>query len=71
MEIIMAQTSLIQVRVDAELKKQAEELFADLGLDSPSAIRLFLKQAVAKNGIPFPLTRENGGLKNGRPLRRT
>jgi addiction module RelB/DinJ family antitoxin len=53
----MAQTSLIQVRVDTELKRQAEELFADLGIDAPSAIRLFLKQAVAKNSIPFPITR--------------
>jgi DNA-damage-inducible protein J len=53
----MAQTSLIQVRVETELKRQAEELFADLGLDTPSAIRLFLKQAIAKDSIPFPITR--------------
>ena len=56
----MAQTSLIQVRVETELKRQAEELFADLGIDAPSAIRLFLKQAVAKNSIPFPITRTEG-----------
>jgi DNA-damage-inducible protein J len=59
----MAQTSLIQVRVETELKRQAEELFTDLGIDAPSAIRLFLKQAVSKNGIPFPITRMDTGLK--------
>jgi addiction module RelB/DinJ family antitoxin len=59
----MSQTNLIQVRVDAELKRQAEELFADLGIDAPSAIRLFLKQAVSKNGIPFPITRPEKELK--------
>ena len=56
----MAQSSVIQVRVDKELKKEAEDLFADLGIDTPSAIRLFLKQAIAQNGIPFPLTRQEG-----------
>jgi DNA-damage-inducible protein J len=59
----MAQTSLIQVRVETELKRQAEELFADLGLDTPSAIRLFLKQAIAKDSIPFPITRGDKELK--------
>jgi addiction module RelB/DinJ family antitoxin len=54
----MAQTGLIQVRIDEQLKTDAESLFADLGLDTPSAIRLFLKQAVAQNGIPFAITRQ-------------
>jgi addiction module RelB/DinJ family antitoxin len=64
----MSQTNLIQVRVDAELKRQAEELFADLGIDTPSAIRLFLKQAVSKNGIPFPITRPDKELKKWQEL---
>jgi DNA-damage-inducible protein J len=55
----MAQSSVIQIRLDTELKKDAESLFFDLGLDTPSAIRLFLKQAVTKNGIPFPITRQD------------
>jgi DNA-damage-inducible protein J len=54
----MIQTSIIQVKVDRCLKIDAETLFKDLGLDISSAIRLFLKQAVIKNGIPFPLTRQ-------------
>jgi addiction module RelB/DinJ family antitoxin len=53
----MSQSSVIQVRVDAQLKEDAENLFSDLGLDIPSAIRLFLKQSIARNGIPFPLKR--------------
>jgi addiction module RelB/DinJ family antitoxin len=59
----MAQTSLIQVRVETALKQQSEELFADLGIDTPSAIRLFLKQAILKESIPFPITRANKELK--------
>jgi DNA-damage-inducible protein J len=53
----MAATN-IQVRVDQALKAEAERLFADIGLDMPSAIRLFLKQSVLNNGIPFPLERD-------------
>ena len=53
----MAQSSLIQVRVDSALKKDAEALFKDLGLDVPTAIRLFLKQSLIHNGIPFAITR--------------
>jgi DNA-damage-inducible protein J len=51
----MAHSSLIQVRVDDSLKQKAEQLFNDLGLDVPSAIRLFLKQSLILNGIPFAI----------------
>jgi len=53
----MAATN-IQVRIDPVLKSQAEQLFSDIGLDMPTAIRLFLKQSVINNGIPFPLERD-------------
>lgn len=53
----MAATN-IQVRVDPILKAEAEQLFSDIGLDMPTAIRLFLKQSVMNNGIPFSLERD-------------
>ena len=53
----MAQSSLIQIRIDDELKREAEALFSDLGLDVPTAIRLFLKQSLIHNGIPFAIAR--------------
>jgi len=67
----MAQTALIQVRVDAELKKEAEALLNDLGLDASTAVRVFFKQMIAQKGIPFPISRigDQGELKkwNGLP----
>lgn len=48
----------INVRIDADLKKQADELFKDLGLTMSSAISVFLTAAVNNNGIPFELKRE-------------
>lgn len=49
----MAQSALIQVRIDDSLKKEVDALFTDLGLDTPTAIRIFLKQAIKKQGLPF------------------
>jgi DNA-damage-inducible protein J len=51
-------TTNIQVRVDSTLKAEAEQLFADLGLDMPTAVRLFLKQSIIKNGLPFAVERD-------------
>ena len=48
-------SSTIQVRVDDDLKIKSDNLFKDLGTDTTSAIRMFLTQAVAVNGFPFPI----------------
>ena len=52
----MANTN-INVRVDSDLKKQAEALFSDLGLNMSTAIIMFLKSAVSHDGIPFDVKR--------------
>lgn len=43
-------------RVDKNLKKQADELFKNLGLNTSVAINMFLTQCVREQGIPFSLT---------------
>ena len=48
--------ALIQFRVDKELKNEADKLFKELGLDLGTAIKLFLKQSVYKQAIPFAIT---------------
>ena len=50
-------TMNINVRVDAALKKDAEKLFNELGLNMSSAITMFLKSAVSYEGIPFEIKR--------------
>ena len=42
-----------QIRIDADIKKQATELFNDLGLDMSGAVNLFLHQCVLRGGLPF------------------
>ena len=46
------------ISIDAEVKKQAQELFADLGLDLSTAINIYLKKAIAEQGIPFTVSRD-------------
>lgn len=42
-----------QVRIDETLKKQSVEFFSQLGLDMSSAVNMFLKQCVMRDGLPF------------------
>ena len=49
-------TSLLQVRVEDSLKDQAAVVFENLGIDTSTAVRMFLKRAVMENGIPFRMT---------------
>ncbi|MDY6415851.1 MAG: type II toxin-antitoxin system RelB/DinJ family antitoxin [Succinivibrio dextrinosolvens] len=46
-------TSSINIRVDEELKKNANLLFSKLGLNMSTAINIFLQMAVNQNGLPF------------------
>ena len=45
----------VNVRIDPKLKKQAEEVFASLGISASSAIIMFYHQVVRTNSIPFEL----------------
>lgn len=43
----------LQIRIDDSLKKEADSLFSSLGLDTSTAIRIFLNAAIENAGIPF------------------
>ena len=45
----------LQIRVEDSLKSQADNLFSSLGLDTSTAVRIFLNAAIEHNGISFPL----------------
>ena len=46
------------VSIDADIKKQAQELFAELGMDLSTAINIFIRQALRQHSIPFEITTE-------------
>lgn len=45
--------SLVQIRVDEQLKQNVTNIYEELGMDLPTAIRIFLKRSVQEKGIPF------------------
>ncbi|MDB6069777.1 MAG: addiction module antitoxin, RelB/DinJ family [Verrucomicrobiales bacterium] len=49
-------TRNIQLRLDENLKQSAESVLGELGLDLPSALRLFLKKVVKTKSIPFRIS---------------
>lgn len=52
----MANTINVNIRVDEELKKQAESLLSDMGLNMTTAVNIFLRQVLRTGGIPFEIT---------------
>ena len=45
----------IQVRVDDDTKKAADALFSSLGMDTSTAVRMFLMASLDSYGLPFPV----------------
>ena len=46
----------INVRVDEDVKRKAETLFNELGMNMSTAINVFLKKSIAFGGIPFEVS---------------
>ena len=75
----MATTNL-NVRVDENIKKNAEELLEDLGMNLSTAINVFLRQLIRANGFPFEIKADRPNpetlavmddVKNGRNIQGT
>ena len=45
----------MSIRMDAELKKQADVMFSDMGLNMTTAMNMFLRQVVRQGRIPFEI----------------
>lgn len=48
----------ITVRMDEEIKRQADDLFSDLGMSLSGAITVFIKQCIRQQAIPFRIARD-------------
>ena len=51
--------AVINIRVNDEVKKEAETIFKSLGLNMSVTMNLFLKKCINENGIPFDLKLPN------------
>ena len=50
-----AQTSMLHIRVDDDIKEQATVALTAMGLSMSDAVRLFLRRVVADQGFPLEL----------------
>lgn len=48
-------TTNISIRMDSELKAQADELFNELGMNLTTAFNIFVRQSLREGGIPFEI----------------
>ena len=51
----MAKTSNLYVRIEPEVKEQAETILSALGISVSNAINMFYKQIILQRGIPFEM----------------
>jgi DNA-damage-inducible protein J len=55
----MVHTTNVNIRMDEDLKKQADRLFSELGMNMTTAINIFVRQAVNFGGIPFDIVKKD------------
>lgn len=46
-------TTNMNIRMDKEIKEQAQMIFSELGMDMTTAVNVFLRQAIRYRGFPF------------------
>ena len=52
-------TATLQVRLDLQLKKKADRFFLAAGLDTTTAVRMFLRQVLIRQAIPFDIVADD------------
>ena len=57
----MSKIGAVHARIDAELKASAESVLCDIGLSPTDAIKVFYKQIVFNQGLPFKLAKPRFG----------
>ena len=53
-----ATTVNVTFRMDSDLKRQADSLFAELGMSLSTAFNIFVRQSLRDGGIPFDISLE-------------
>ena len=51
--------STFQVRINSEIKKQVEEIYANAGMTLTDAFNIFIQQSLNVEGLPFIATKNS------------
>ena len=52
---MVGNTTNISIRMDSDLKAQADVLFGELGMNLTTAFNIFVRQSLREGGIPFDI----------------
>ena len=65
----MPKTVMMKIEIDDKVKKDADKLFKELGLDTNTAINIFLKQSINKRAIPFRVKNKERNFYNDKNVK--
>ena len=51
----MSRSAVLNLRIEPEIKAEAEELFRSFGLTVTDAVNVFLRQSLMRGGFPFEI----------------
>ena len=54
----MSMESVVQIRMDTEMKNAAEELYKELGTSFAEAVRMFAKKSIDEQAMPFSVKKK-------------
>ena len=54
----MSRSAILNLRIEPEIKADAEELFSSFGLTVTDAVNVFLRQSLMRGGFPFEIVRD-------------
>lgn len=63
-------TATFQMRINPEVKRRVEAVYASQGLSLTDAINIFIQQSLNDNGLPFLVSPENAEFMKAKAMRR-
>ena len=51
----MAKSANLNIRIDPDIKQEAESLYNDFGITISDAVNIFLRQSLRVGGLPFEM----------------
>lgn len=59
----MEEVTNLNIKIDRELKAEADRLFNEMGMNLTTAVNVFVRQAVLQRAIPFKIYRDTPGTR--------
>jgi len=68
--IVMAETTNLNIRIDRELKMEADDILSKMGMNLSTAVNVFVRQVVQERAIPFKIHLSDDYLSKSELIRR-